>query len=134
VAGAGNSNSELNYQFTDMNPLPGAGYYRLRQVDQDGNASLSSVATVRMNNDARIALTLTPNPVTSYVHININTTGKSYTMRVRAVDGRVLISGSGAVNQLNQQLNSRLNDLLPGVYVLTADNSAEHYTIKFMKQ
>jgi hypothetical protein len=55
-------------------------------------------------------------------------------MRVRAVDGRVLISGSGAVNQLNQQLNSRLNDLLPGVYVLTADNSAEHYTIKFMKQ
>jgi hypothetical protein len=87
-----------------------------------------------MNNEPRIALTLTPNPVTTYVHINLNTTGKSYTMRVSGVDGRLLISGSGAVNQLNQQLNSRLNNLLPGVYVLTADNADEHYTIKFVKQ
>ncbi|HEX6431717.1 MAG TPA: choice-of-anchor J domain-containing protein, partial [Niastella sp.] len=134
VSGAGNSNSVLHYQFTDVNPLPGTSYYRLQQVDMDGQFTLSSIATVRMDNEGKTALTVSPNPVSSYANININTTGKTYTMRVSGVDGRIFINGTGSVNQLNQQLNSRLNSLAPGVYVLSADNAGEHYTIKFVKQ
>ncbi|THU31959.1 T9SS type A sorting domain-containing protein [Niastella caeni] len=134
VAGAGNSNSGLHYQFTDVNPLPGISYYRLQQVDLDGKSSLSSIATVRMANEGKATLTMLPNPVTSYVNININTTGKTYTMRVSGVDGRIFINGTGSVSQLNQQLNSRLSSLAPGLYVLNADNAGEHYTIKFVKQ
>jgi trimeric autotransporter adhesin len=134
IAGAGNSNSELQYQFTDVNPLPGISYYRLRQVDIDGKFSLSAIATVRMSNDSKTMLVLSPNPVSSYVNININTAGRSYTMRVSGVDGRLVVKGTGSVNQLNQQLNNRLSSLAPGVYVLNADNSEEHYTIKFVKQ
>ncbi len=134
VAGAGNSNHEQRYQFTDVNPLPGTSYYRLRQVDFDSQFALSSTATVRFTSESRARLVLLPNPVTSYVSLNINTTGKTYTMRVSGVDGRVVINGAGAVNQLNQQLNNRLGGLAPGVYILTADNAEEHYTIKFVKQ
>lgn len=134
VAGSGNSNNVLHYQFTDVNPLAGTSYYRLQQVDLDGKAALSSIATVRMDNGSKTALTVSPNPVTNYVNININTAGKAYTMRVSGVDGRTIINGTGSVNQLNQQLNRRLNSLAPGVYVLNADNAEEHYTIKFVKQ
>lgn len=34
------------YQFTDPHPLPGANYYRLRLVDQDGSATYSKVVVV----------------------------------------------------------------------------------------
>jgi hypothetical protein len=134
VSGAGTSNSVLHYQFTDVNPLPGTSYYRLQQVDMDGQFSLSSIATVRIDNEGKTAMTVSPNPVSNYVNININTTGKTYTMRVSGVDGRTFINGTGSVNQLNRQLNSRLNSLAPGVYVLSTDNAEEHYTIKFVKQ
>ncbi|WP_207515554.1 T9SS-dependent choice-of-anchor J family protein [Longitalea luteola] len=134
VAGAGNSEQELHYQFVDVNPLPGTSYYRLQQVDADGQFSRSSLATVRMNTEGKAALVLLPNPVTSYVNININTNGKSYTMRVSGVDGRVVVTGSGPVDQLTRQLNNRLYSLAPGVYILKADNAEEHYTIKFMKR
>ncbi|HEY8896997.1 MAG TPA: T9SS type A sorting domain-containing protein, partial [Niastella sp.] len=134
VAGAGTSNNVLNYQFTDVNPLPGTSYYRLQQVDIDGKSTVSSIATVRMTNEARIALTLSPNPVASYVNININTSGRTYTMRISGVDGRTFITGTGTISQLNRQLNNRLSSLAPGVYVLNTDNAEEHYTIKFVKQ
>jgi hypothetical protein len=134
LPGAGNSNSVLHYQFTDVNPLAGTSYYRLQQVDMDGQFSLSSIATVRMDSEGKTALTVSPNPVSSYMNININTTGRTYTMRVSGVDGRIFINGTGSVNQLNQQLNSRLSSLAAGVYVLSADNAEEHYTIKFVKQ
>ncbi|WP_205514214.1 T9SS-dependent choice-of-anchor J family protein [Longitalea arenae] len=134
VAGAGNSNSKLHYQFTDLNPLPGTSYYRLQQVDADGRFSRSPVAMVRMDTERKAALVLSPNPVSTYASININTTGKSYTMRVSSVDGRVMIAGAGSINQLNLQLNNRLNSLAPGVYVLSAENAEEHHTLKFVKQ
>jgi hypothetical protein len=136
VAGAGNSNQLLNYSFTDVNPLPGISYYRLQQVDADGRYTYSTIATVRIDAQRALTLTLLPNPVGSYVNININTNtaGKTYTMKVTGTDGRTVMQTSGSVNTLNQQLNSRLSYLVPGVYVLSADNATEHYTVKFVKQ
>lgn len=37
VNGAGNSSKNLDYYFTDKNPAMGVNYYRLNQVDFDGN-------------------------------------------------------------------------------------------------
>ncbi len=34
------------YSFTDMQPLPGTGYYRIRQIDLDGRAQQSAVCAV----------------------------------------------------------------------------------------
>ncbi len=46
VKGVGSSNSLQNYSFSDDNPLEGVNYYRLRQVDIDGKATLSNVVSV----------------------------------------------------------------------------------------
>lgn len=41
ILGAGNSNQLIEYSSIDFNPLIGASYYRLKQVDFDGNYSTS---------------------------------------------------------------------------------------------
>jgi hypothetical protein len=46
LAAAGNSQQELHYAASDVRPLAGLSYYRLRQTDLDGSSSLSSTVPV----------------------------------------------------------------------------------------
>jgi hypothetical protein len=46
VAGAGNSSSTLDYRTNDLNDFDGITYYRLRQVDIDGQFKYSNVVPV----------------------------------------------------------------------------------------
>ena len=46
IAGAGNSQTEKDYQYLDQNLPAGTYYYRLRQVDYDGNSSFSKIVPV----------------------------------------------------------------------------------------
>lgn len=50
IKGAGNSNSILKYEFKDSNPLT-VSYYRLRQVDFDGNFTYSPVIELSSNSE-----------------------------------------------------------------------------------
>lgn len=45
VDGSGNSASEKKYQFMDKSPLIGTGYYRLKQVDQNGESTYSHLSS-----------------------------------------------------------------------------------------
>lgn len=47
IKGGGNTNTEQLYSYIDPNPLAGNSYYQLRQVDFDGNSSLSKVVAVK---------------------------------------------------------------------------------------
>lgn len=58
-----NSNTPLDYNFTDVAPLSGINYYRLKQADLDGSYEYSRYVTVQFNENIR-ELTLYPNPVT----------------------------------------------------------------------
>jgi hypothetical protein len=67
VKGAGNSSALLSYTFTDVQPLAGQNYYRLKQVDVDGTASYSEIKNINLlhSNDA----SLYPNPVENQLTI-----------------------------------------------------------------
>ncbi len=60
VAGAGNSTQLLYYSFTDADPLEGINYYRLRQMDYNGDDWLSSVRSVLMRANSWVKVA--PNP------------------------------------------------------------------------
>jgi len=49
VSGIGDSNELMTYSFDDYNPLPGLNYYRLIQVDFDGDRSVSKIVRVEYN-------------------------------------------------------------------------------------
>ena len=46
VKGNGTTSTPHDYTFTDAQPIDGVNYYRLRQIDTDGKATLSKVVSV----------------------------------------------------------------------------------------
>jgi Domain of unknown function (DUF4082)/Bacterial Ig domain len=63
VAGAGNSEVSLNYQYIDNGLAPAKYYYRLRQVDLDGKSDVSKVVTVTITGELSMQLMQNrPNP------------------------------------------------------------------------
>jgi uncharacterized protein YjhX (UPF0386 family) len=50
INGTGNSNSRINYEFIDENPLENINYYRLKQTDFDGQYAYSDIKTILHKN------------------------------------------------------------------------------------
>ena len=49
VTGTGNSDNLKDYSITDVPGTTGRVYYRLKQIDLDGNSRLSNIASVLFN-------------------------------------------------------------------------------------
>lgn len=71
VNGAGTSFDFQDYSFTDKNPLPGKNYYRLRQVDFDGNFEFSKIIMVEI--DARPTTKHYPSLATDVINLELAT-------------------------------------------------------------
>lgn len=63
VAASGNSRTRQDYAFTDLHPIIGRSYYRLRQVDLDGSFAYSEARSIKL--DGRKVVSVYPNPVQS---------------------------------------------------------------------
>jgi hypothetical protein len=68
VPAAGNSQALIQYQFLDAAPLTGTSWYRLRQVDLDGQWTVSDVVTVYMNEHGSGPVILY-DPVNALAHV-----------------------------------------------------------------
>ena len=112
VKGNGTSNTEHLYSFTDNTPVAGKGYYRLKQIDADGNTRFSPVRTVLFSSTG-VSLTVYPNPVKGTLVLDGN--GKSVQGRLDLFDayGKLVL-------QLNLNPASRamvdVSRLSAGVY------------------
>lgn len=60
--GAGNSQMELEYEYTDLSPLTGTTYYRLKQTDFEGSYTYSAIEVVSWNKNIE-KFRVFPNPV-----------------------------------------------------------------------
>jgi len=67
VKGHGTTYETHRYTFTDSYPTPGTNYYRLKQVDYDGNFTYSPVVEASWGNEGQLCLY--PSPVSSELHI-----------------------------------------------------------------
>jgi len=66
-AAAGESIVLLSYQYTDVAPLTGVNYYRLKMVDNDMTFAYSKIAKVTFDDEGSVMLY--PNPVTDVLKI-----------------------------------------------------------------
>lgn len=71
IPGKGTTAARQNYTFTDEAPSPGWNYYRLRQVDQDGSASVSRAVAVLNENPIDNTLTIWPNPASADLRLSL---------------------------------------------------------------
>lgn len=67
--GHGNANAINYYKYTDVKPFIGITYYRLKQIDFNGNYSYSNTISIVYNNDELFSAV--PNPFTDNITISI---------------------------------------------------------------
>ena len=125
IAGAGNADVVKEYSTTDVPGRTGRVYYRLIQVDFDGNSKLSQIVSVLFDKQGLIKVY--PNPAQQQVTIE----GVDNYNRVQLLDG----SGRMVKEQLNNGqylLTMNLGELKSGMYLLRLINGIENQTIKLM--
>ncbi len=72
VTGHGTTDQPRQYRYVDQNPLIGTNYYRLQQVDFDGQSTLHHVISVDFNSKESIDIQLSPNPAKDILQITLD--------------------------------------------------------------
>lgn len=94
LIGAGNSIVRNDYQAFDLSPVIGSNYYRLKQVDFDGNHNNSEVRHVFFEKEeAHLSIKIYPNPNKDRI-LNLEIEGISQDMpaqlTIHTNEGRLL--------------------------------------------
>jgi hypothetical protein len=91
INAAGNSGSPKNYTYTDINPVNGDNYYRLKMIDIDGKFVYSKVLKTNINCDRR-SIKIHPNPVMVNNNLTVIIDGYSGTLKGELMDvaGKVI--------------------------------------------
>ncbi len=117
VKGSGNSTSTKKYSYTDFNPKFPHNFYRLRQVDFDGQFDYSKVVLVKRAKQSK--LLLFPNPArVGELKLKAETLEGAYEIQVSSTTGKILITQKGIIK--NDDLSPIAVDpdekLNPGIY------------------
>ncbi|MBS1655095.1 MAG: T9SS type A sorting domain-containing protein, partial [Bacteroidetes bacterium] len=130
VRANGNTNSPSNYYATDTDPLTD-NYYRLKEIDNDGRYSYSSVVHIILdNNTSYLAY---PNPAKNIFFLGIYAL-ESKSSKIALIDasGRLLQEKSVQLRQGNNLLQWDISSLAKGTYFLKSTDSSVP-VIKMMK-
>ncbi|QES90269.1 T9SS type A sorting domain-containing protein [Rhizosphaericola mali] len=125
----GNSDKFINYEYTDNYILGNTLYYRLKQVDFDGNIDYSNIISL-LNPNHPSSVRVFPNPASST--INVYNTHPGYKIQIIDMAGKILkIENS---NEYSQKID--VSKLASGIYYLRIlDESGKSYsTNKFIKK
>jgi hypothetical protein len=125
----GNSTVNQNYSYSDMNPVNGVNFYRLRQYDIDGRMAEFPVVQVNFGLDGLPVVY--PNPATLTVNI---ASGKELVRAVRlfSIEGKEIMSADNSAGLQVIKLN--VATLAGGVYMLEIKTDSNTYQQKILKQ
>ncbi len=127
MAGAGTSFVVNTYQFTDRQPLPGRSYYRLQQVDVDGQFSFSPIRPVTMRDAG--AIRLFPTLVIGSVQATVaNPSPDDLSWAIFDLTGHLLRTGTWPAETAETVLE--VSDLPSGNYFFQLAGSTQ----RFVKQ
>jgi hypothetical protein len=123
IDGAGNSNTFLNYQFVDVKPINQVAYYRLKQVDFDGQFSYSQVIALRNNQKLNAEIKAYPNPSNgNFLITNIPfDNNEDFVCQVYNLQGE-LMRKDLHISDASGNLLLQLNELNSGVYWVRLTN------------
>lgn len=119
------------YSFTDLQPLGGTAYYRIKNVDIDGQYKYSS--TVRVKGKQASTLKLYPVPAQQTVTLQHGKITAQAMLTLTTAEGRVVKQIRPATDSYQTLVS--LSGLQPGVYLLRLDSGQGVVeAIKLVKQ
>lgn len=90
IDGNGSSNSQNEYYFVDNSPNYGENYYRLKQIDFDGNSEYSNVVNIYWEREA-LSTKLYPNPSSGNLFLDLNNPSQEeYTIQIFDLSGKLI--------------------------------------------
>lgn len=125
ISGAGTSTNIINYEYMDDNRWNETTYYRLLQVDYDGNSTYST--TISIQGTKNINITTYPNPATDYIHVELS--NHVDRIELHSAKGQLLFQEND-ITQAKIQINTY--HLKPGLYFLNVILAEEVITKKIM--
>lgn len=139
VKGAGTSARTNSYKFMDENAFAFGNqrvYYRITQVDYDGQSSTSQVVSLDLEEgmDAEIN-SVVPNPFAETINVTFTLPAKStVTIEVIDVKGQAYVTKAIEANSGFNQVNLQETTGLPaGIYFLKLSNGSSVSTTKLVK-
>jgi hypothetical protein len=123
IKGNGTTSQMHDYTFTDIAPQDGENYYRLKQVDVNGNITYSSIVLVRFN-FTKIAIY--PNPAHDKIYIQNNenfTKKKNVNVQLMDYTGKILYRQQFKTNGLNIITFNIPANVINGMYILLVTNA-----------
>jgi hypothetical protein len=120
IAGNGNSKELINYTYEDLSSYDGTSYYRLKQVDYDGQYEYSKIIVNKCRGEAEIKIY--PNPTEGEVRV----TGLASGDRIKILTQMGHLVYSEVVKESSS--NFSLGHLANGIYKITIENENLNYT------
>jgi hypothetical protein len=135
VTAAGNSTTPINYEWTDLSPLDGLSYYRLKQVDHDGNYEYSEISAIYSKTDWEF--TIYPNPTAANGEININFGNRWTNLEANIVvydlSGKIQFKRSITPEELKSQVPVKLShQLRAGTYLVGITSSSGNHWVRMI--
>lgn len=116
-----------DYRFIDDGPRRGINYYRLRQMDFDGQFEYSQVRSVDVR-EGKKTIALMPNPATEWVKIQVPDYDGTAKLVITDQLGRLALDKVLGENQQEVQLDLSGESLQGGIYLVTFISGREKTT------
>ena len=131
VNGSGSVNSERNYTFLDNVPARGTSYYRLKQVDFNGDFEYSKAISVHVSPTAE-AITLAYNPYhESLVIYGLESLSGSAQLQINDPAGRIIWDKTITPHEEPFELNC--SGLPSGMYIISIADNKNRVANSFVK-
>jgi hypothetical protein len=134
---AGNTSNIQQYHFTDNNPVSARHYYRLKQVDFNGDSETFNIISIAQTASDLIVQPPFPNPIaenTLFLPITLER-DEELTINVYDTAGRRIIVQTAQLKRGFHQLEMNFTDVHSGIYQLHITNEQEVvvYTSKIIR-
>lgn len=138
IVGHGTTTQNRSYEFLDRNPMHGINYYRLRQLDFDGNFSYSEIRTLNFKKEDTKVGAIFPNPsMVGIEEIKIpifNSETSNLQVRISDTQGRNVFQSIQLLDPGDQQLTIPISNWPAGVYFIFIKMNNETITQKLIIQ
>jgi len=122
IPGAGTSYEINNYTYRHVNTSSGISYYRIKQIDFDGNYSYSEIRHTSIHKNSQFSIFPNPTRETLYILGDNNSVAKFQILDVQ---------GNSVMSTENYQID--LSQLKAGCYTLLIDNNGQIQSHLFIK-
>lgn len=126
VEGSGTTTNQSEYQFLDTDPFMGVSYYRLQQVDVDGQFTYSPIRSFNLESEQAIF----PNPSSGIVTIQLEQSSLKEATEILVYDhlGR-LVENRDINQQIEQAYVLDLSHLKSGVYTIVVGKQNHRFVL-----